>query len=98
MLRTKLANLKPDVGVYVDNQEAVLGNLLSDVSLYETGNLIAPYDLPEGEGAEDPMFTRLQLEKALKVRQYQILVYVNLTKNQGQRVLGDLQEIAALLP
>ena len=97
-LRTKLANLKPDGNVYVDNQEVVIQVLTSEVVTHETGNLILPFKLPNAAIAEDPGSTRLQLDRTLKVRQFPMLMYEYLLKNQGQVVLKDLEEIAALLP
>jgi len=97
-LRTKLANLKSDVSIYVNNQELVITVLTADVSLFETGDFLFPYDLPEVARAEAPVLERQQMEKALKARQYPMFLWELLLKGQGQTVLRDLQEIAALLP
>lgn len=97
-LRTKLANLKPRVGIYVDNQEIVVGILTSGVSLFETGELVLPYNLPDLIDAEDPAIESHQIEKALKIRQFPMFMWDLNLKDQAQLVLEDLQGIAALLP
>ncbi|MEM1403744.1 MAG: hypothetical protein AAGG55_10470 [Pseudomonadota bacterium] len=97
-LRTKLANLKSDVSIYVDNQELAIAVLTADVTLFETGDFIFPYDLPEGERAKTPVLELQQRETALKARQYPMFLWEVLLKEQGQTLLRDLREIAALLP
>ena len=67
-LRTKLANLKPSVGIYVANQDVVVERLTSVASLIETGEFVLPYDLPESVGVEDPAVERHQIERALKIK------------------------------
>ena len=97
-LRTKLANLKSDVSIYVNNQELAITVLTADITLFETGDFIFPYDLPEVERARAPVLELQQRDTALKARQYPMFLWEVLLKEQGQTLLRDLREIAALLP